>query len=105
MKFSVNLFLITMVTGLAEAAHFADRHGLDVPASPALLRGAVQHPVPETIVRAGRRHAQPRQCSWYLSLVSLVTGRADGALRTGRGAGVQRIDRATALSAAAIAVR
>jgi 3-hydroxyisobutyrate dehydrogenase len=30
MKFSVNLFLITMVTGLAEAAHFADRHGLDM---------------------------------------------------------------------------
>jgi len=30
MKLSVNLFLITMVTGLAEAFHFADRHGLDV---------------------------------------------------------------------------
>jgi 3-hydroxyisobutyrate dehydrogenase len=30
MKFSVNLFLVTMVTGLAEAAHFAERHGLDV---------------------------------------------------------------------------
>jgi 3-hydroxyisobutyrate dehydrogenase len=30
MKFSVNLFLITMVTGLAEAAHFAERQGLDV---------------------------------------------------------------------------
>ncbi|MFJ3895068.1 MULTISPECIES: NAD(P)-dependent oxidoreductase [unclassified Streptomyces] len=29
MKFSVNLFLITLVTGLAEAFHFADRHGLD----------------------------------------------------------------------------
>ncbi|QMU80443.1 NAD(P)-dependent oxidoreductase [Streptacidiphilus sp. PB12-B1b] len=29
MKLSVNLFLITMVTGLAEAFHFADRHGLD----------------------------------------------------------------------------
>jgi 3-hydroxyisobutyrate dehydrogenase len=29
MKYSVNLFLITMVTGLAEAAHFAERHGLD----------------------------------------------------------------------------
>ncbi|MET7475619.1 NAD(P)-dependent oxidoreductase [Streptomyces sp. NPDC005648] len=29
MKFSVNLFLITMVTGLTEAFHFADRHGLD----------------------------------------------------------------------------
>jgi 3-hydroxyisobutyrate dehydrogenase len=30
MKLSVNLFLITMVTGLAEAAHFADRHGVDM---------------------------------------------------------------------------
>ncbi|WP_066945202.1 NAD(P)-dependent oxidoreductase [Microtetraspora fusca] len=29
MKLSVNLFLITMVTGLTEAFHFADRHGLD----------------------------------------------------------------------------
>jgi 3-hydroxyisobutyrate dehydrogenase len=28
MKLSINLFLITMVTGLAEAFHFADRHGL-----------------------------------------------------------------------------
>jgi 3-hydroxyisobutyrate dehydrogenase len=27
-KLSVNLYLITMVTGLAEALHFADRHGL-----------------------------------------------------------------------------
>lgn len=29
MKFSVNLFLITLVTGLTEAFHFADRNGLD----------------------------------------------------------------------------
>ncbi|MDX3130071.1 NAD(P)-dependent oxidoreductase [Streptomyces europaeiscabiei] len=29
MKYSVNLFLITLVTGLTEAFHFADRHGLD----------------------------------------------------------------------------
>lgn len=29
MKLSVNLFLITMVTGLTEAFHFADRQGLD----------------------------------------------------------------------------
>jgi 3-hydroxyisobutyrate dehydrogenase len=33
MKLAVNLFLITMVTGLVEACHFADRLGLD----PALL--------------------------------------------------------------------
>jgi 3-hydroxyisobutyrate dehydrogenase len=30
MKLSVNLYLITMVTGLVEAAHFASRHGLDL---------------------------------------------------------------------------
>jgi 3-hydroxyisobutyrate dehydrogenase len=30
MKLSVNLFLITMVTGLCEAYHFADKHCLDV---------------------------------------------------------------------------
>jgi 3-hydroxyisobutyrate dehydrogenase len=29
MKLSINLFLIAMVTGLAEAVHFADRQGLD----------------------------------------------------------------------------
>jgi 3-hydroxyisobutyrate dehydrogenase len=29
MKLSVNLFLITQVTGLTEAFHFAERHGLD----------------------------------------------------------------------------
>ncbi len=30
MKLAVNLFLITMVTGLAEAVHFAERNELDV---------------------------------------------------------------------------
>jgi 3-hydroxyisobutyrate dehydrogenase len=30
MKLAINLYLITMVTGLAEAVHFADRHGLDL---------------------------------------------------------------------------
>lgn len=30
MKLAVNLFLITMVTGLAESAHFAAMHGLDL---------------------------------------------------------------------------
>lgn len=30
MKLAVNLFLITMVTGLVEAVHFAARHGLDL---------------------------------------------------------------------------
>jgi 3-hydroxyisobutyrate dehydrogenase len=30
MKLAVNLFLITTVTGLAEAVHFAERHGIDL---------------------------------------------------------------------------
>jgi 3-hydroxyisobutyrate dehydrogenase len=30
MKLAVNIFLITMVTGLAESMHFAQRHGLDL---------------------------------------------------------------------------
>jgi 3-hydroxyisobutyrate dehydrogenase len=30
MKLSVNIFLITLVTGLAESFHFADRYGLDL---------------------------------------------------------------------------
>jgi 3-hydroxyisobutyrate dehydrogenase len=30
MKFSINIFLINMVTGLAEAVHFAERHDVDM---------------------------------------------------------------------------
>lgn len=37
MKLAVNTFLITMVTGLAEAAHFAERLGLDVERLAAIL--------------------------------------------------------------------
>lgn len=37
MKLAVNSFLITMVTGLAEAAHFAGRHGLDMATFRAVL--------------------------------------------------------------------
>jgi 3-hydroxyisobutyrate dehydrogenase len=37
MKLAVNVFLITMVTGLAEAAHFAGHHGLDLETFMAIL--------------------------------------------------------------------
>jgi len=37
MKIAVNAFLIPMVTGLAEAVHFADRHGLDLKQLQAVL--------------------------------------------------------------------
>ena len=39
MKLAVNLFLIAMVTGLAEATHFARRHGLDLGRFVAILDG------------------------------------------------------------------
>lgn len=46
MKLAVNLFLITMVTGLAEAAHFAERHGLDMQQFQAILdAGPMASPV------------------------------------------------------------
>jgi len=37
MKLAVNLFMINMVTGLAEAAHLAERHGLDLAQFVAIL--------------------------------------------------------------------
>jgi 3-hydroxyisobutyrate dehydrogenase len=37
MKLAVNLYLITMVTGLAEAYHFAERQGLDLERLTAVL--------------------------------------------------------------------
>lgn len=37
MKLAVNLFLITMVTGLAEATHFAERNGVDLSVFRAIL--------------------------------------------------------------------
>ena len=49
MKLSVNLFLITMVTGLAEASHFADRHGLDMEQFLAVLDAG---PMASTVSRA-----------------------------------------------------
>ncbi|ODU03368.1 MAG: 2-hydroxy-3-oxopropionate reductase [Pseudonocardia sp. SCN 72-86] len=36
-KLAVNLYLVTMVTGLAEAFHFAERHGLDLDVVRAVL--------------------------------------------------------------------
>ncbi len=37
MKLAVNLYLLTMVAGLAEAVHFAERQGLDMPTFLAVL--------------------------------------------------------------------
>jgi 3-hydroxyisobutyrate dehydrogenase len=52
MKLAVNTFLISMVTGLAEAFHFADRHALD---RTALLAALDAGPMSSTVSRAKAR--------------------------------------------------
>jgi len=49
MKLSVNLFLITMVTGLTEAFHFAQRQGLDLQQFSAILNAG---PMASNVSRA-----------------------------------------------------
>jgi 3-hydroxyisobutyrate dehydrogenase len=49
MKLSVNLFLFTMVTGLAEATHFAGRQGLDLDQFAAVLAAG---PMASSVSRA-----------------------------------------------------
>jgi 3-hydroxyisobutyrate dehydrogenase len=52
MKLAVNTFLISMVTGLAEAFHFADRHALD---RAALLAALDAGPMASAVSRAKSR--------------------------------------------------
>ena len=56
MKLAVNLFMTAMVTGLAEAAHFAERHGLDLAQLVAVLdAGPARYIVASEGPRASRR--------------------------------------------------
>src|SRR6185436_19502997 len=52
MKLAVNTFLISMVTGLAEAFHFAGAHGLDAERLRAVLDAG---PMASTVSRAKAR--------------------------------------------------
>jgi 3-hydroxyisobutyrate dehydrogenase len=52
MKLAVNTFLISMVTGLAEAFHFAERHGLD---RTAMLAALDAGPMASTVSRGKGR--------------------------------------------------
>jgi 3-hydroxyisobutyrate dehydrogenase-like beta-hydroxyacid dehydrogenase len=76
MKLSVNLFLISLVTGLAEAVHFADRHGLNLNQLVAVLIW--------TYVSSEHRRAMPRgrphslRSSLSLRVTPSVVGRGDG---------------------------
>ncbi|WP_412520585.1 NAD(P)-dependent oxidoreductase [Actinomadura madurae] len=68
-KLSVNLFLITMVTGLAEAFHFADRHGLD---RRRLLDVLDAGPMASTVSRAKGRKLVERDFTVQASIANVL---------------------------------
>ncbi|MGI5204585.1 NAD(P)-dependent oxidoreductase [Spirillospora sp. CA-108201] len=69
MKLAVNLFLITMVTGLAEAFHFAERHGLD---GRRLLEVLDAGPMASTVSRAKARKLLDRDFAVQASIANVL---------------------------------
>ncbi|TDD80415.1 NAD(P)-dependent oxidoreductase [Actinomadura rubrisoli] len=69
MKLSVNLFLITMVTGLTEAFHFADRHGLDTRQFLTVLDAG---PMASTVSRAKIRKLVGRDFAVQASIANVL---------------------------------
>jgi 3-hydroxyisobutyrate dehydrogenase len=69
MKLSVNLFLITMVTGLAEAVHFADRHGLDLDQLLAVLDAG---PMASTVSRVKVQKLVARDFTVQASIINVL---------------------------------
>lgn len=84
MKFAVNLFLITMVTGLAEAVHFADRHGLDLGRLLAVLDAG---PMASAVSRAKAAKLADRDFAVQASIVDVLKNNRLIA-EAARGAGV-----------------
>jgi 3-hydroxyisobutyrate dehydrogenase len=79
MKLSVNLFLTTMVAGLAETVHFADRHGLDLGQ---LLEVLDAGPMASSVSRAKARMLAAQDFTVQASITNvlentrLITGEA-----------------------------
>ncbi|MFI0483760.1 NAD(P)-dependent oxidoreductase [Actinomadura sp. 9N215] len=69
MKLSVNLFLITMVTGLAEAFHFARGHGLDEHRLRDVLDAG---PMASTVSRAKSRMLVDRDFAVQASIANVL---------------------------------
>lgn len=83
MKLAVNLFLITMVTGLAESFHFADRHGLD---QRRLLDVLAAGPMASTVSRAKAHKLLARDFSVQASITNVLDNNrliAEAARRAG----------------------
>ena len=65
-KLSVNLFLITTVVGLAESAHFAERHGVDMATFRAVIdagqmSSTISRAKLQMLVSGGTRSRPPRR--------------------------------------------
>ena len=81
MKFAVNLFLITMTTGLAEAFHFAERRGLDARTMAEILDAG---PMASAVSRAKARKlvdgdfSAQAACADVLKNNRLIAEAADG---------------------------
>ena len=101
MKLAVNLFLITMVTGLAEAVHFADRHGLDLDRLRAVLDAG---PMASTVSRAKVRKLLDGDLSPQAAVADVLTNNRLVA-EAARAAGVASplLDASHALFAEAVA--
>ncbi|MFC0529762.1 NAD(P)-dependent oxidoreductase [Phytohabitans kaempferiae] len=68
-KLAVNLFLITMVTGLAESFHFAEEHGVD----PALLMRILDAgPMASTVSRAKARKLVEKDFDVQASIANVL---------------------------------
>lgn len=68
-KLAVNLFLISMVTGLTEAFHFADRHGLDRDRFVAVLDAG---PMASTVSRAKAPKLRDRDFAVQAGIVDVL---------------------------------
>jgi len=69
MKLAVNLFLITMVTGLAEAVHFAAGHGLDLEQVVSVLDAG---PMASAVSRVKGRKLVDRDFSVQASITNVL---------------------------------
>jgi 3-hydroxyisobutyrate dehydrogenase len=69
MKLSVNLLLITTVTGLAEAIHFAERHGLDMQRFLAVLDAG---PMASSVVRSKAMKLVDRDLTVEASIANVL---------------------------------
>jgi len=69
MKLSINLFLISMLTGLAEAAHFAERHGIELTQLATVLNAG---PMASNVLRVKAEKIAERDFSAHAAISNVL---------------------------------